>query len=509
MSSGNLPPRNNPGPPAGPPPKTRKELYEQIAQGGKDEVIYEEMVRLGFWGGDKPRPTDPPDEIRRALDLRKRLTELRQSAGRLRNLAQLEIELKKKRMAESRKKREETKQRKLGERAARRAETQDKKKYELRYLGASVSVGLGPGPAGALSQYSARVPTGPDAPPAPAPTTRRTSDTARLSEAQLPVANTAAELARAMGVPLGELRFLAYSREVSTITHYRRFTIPKRTGGERVISAPRARLKKLQHWILEKILAHVPLSPNAHGFVPGRSTVSNATPHLRSAIVINVDLKDFFPTVSYRRVKGLFAKLGYSEEVATVLGLLCSEPEIVETTLDQITYYVARTNRRLPQGAPTSPALTNILCRRLDARIAGYAAKHGYTFTRYADDLTLSTKDKNAKVGSALAFLRRVTAAEGFAVHPEKVRVVRSGGRQEVTGVVVNEKPGVVRAEMRRFRALLYQIEKDGPAGKHWGAGGDVLEAALGFASYVAMVDPAKGNPLRERVIALRAKHRR
>lgn len=500
------PPPNMPGPPQGPAPKTRKELYEQIAQGGKDEVIYEEMVRLGFWEGDKPRPTDPPDEVRRATELRKRLSELRESAGRLRNLAQLEIELKKKRMAESRKKREQTKQKKLGERAARRADTQEKKKYELRYLGPAVSVGLGPGPRGALAQYSSRTPTGPDA---PAPTTRRTSDAARLAATSLPVAHSAAELARVMGVALGELRFLAYSREVSTITHYRRFTIPKRTGGERVISAPRARLKKLQHWILENILGHVPLSPHAHGFVPGKSTVTNATPHLRSAIVINVDLKDFFPTVSYRRVKGLFGKLGYSEEVATVLGLLCSEPEITETSLDGITYYVARTNRRLPQGAPTSPALTNILCRRLDARIAGYAAKHGYTFTRYADDLTLSTKDKAAKVGSALAFLRKVTAAEGFAVHPEKVRVVRSGGRQEVTGVVVNDKPGVVRAELRRFRALLYQIEKDGPAGKHWGAGGDVLEAALGFASYVAMVDPAKGNPLRARVIALRAKHRR
>ncbi len=506
MSNGNLPPRNNPGPMTGQPPKTRKELYEQIARGGKDEVIYEEMVRLGFWGGEKPRPTDPPDEIRRALDLRKRLDELRQNAGRLRNLAQLEIELKKKRMAESRKKRAENKQRKLGERAAKKAETQEKKKYELRYVGERVSVGLGPGPKGALAHYSTRVPTGPDAPP---PTTRRVSDTARLSSTRLPIATTAAELARSMGVSLGELRFLAYSREVSTITHYRRFTIPKRTGGERVISAPRARLKKLQHWVLENILAHVPLHAAAHGFVPGKSTVSNAVPHLQSAIVINVDLKDFFPTVTYRRIKGLFGKLGYSEEVATVLGLLCSEPEITETSLDGITYYVARTGRRLPQGAPTSPALTNILCRRLDARIAGYAAKHGYVFTRYADDLTLSTKDKNAKVGSALAFLRRVAAAEGFAVHPEKVRVVRSGGRQEVTGVVVNEKPGVVRAELRRFRALLYQIEKDGPDGKHWGHGGDVLEAALGFASYVAMVDPAKGNPLRERVVALRAKHRR
>ncbi|MBA3454906.1 MAG: RNA-directed DNA polymerase, partial [Deltaproteobacteria bacterium] len=354
---------------------------------------------------------------------------------------------------------------------------------ELTYLGPRVSGGLGP--------------TG----------DRRTSDGARLSAAGLPVVHTAAELATAAGLALGQLRFLAFAREVSTTTHYRQFTIPKRSGGDRVISAPMARLKKLQHWILEHMLNKLPLAPPAHGFRPGRSTVSNALPHLQSAIVINVDLKEFFPTVTYPRVKGLFRKLGYSEEVSTVLGLVCTEPDIVETVLDGITYYVARGPRRLPQGAPTSPAITNALCRRLDKRIAGFAAKHALTFTRYADDLTLSTKDPAGRVGACLKFLRKVAVDEGFTVHPEKVRVVRTGRRQEVTGVVVNEKPGVVRAELRRFRALLFQIEKDGPAGKKWGTPGtDVLTSALGFASYVAMVDPVKGAALRTQVLALRAR---
>src|SRR6185436_2006127 len=127
--------------------------------------------------------------------------------------------------------------------------------------------------------------------------------------------HTAAELAAAIGVSLGQLRFLAFAREVSTTTHYRRFTIPKRSGGVRVISAPRDRLKRAQHWILEQVLAPIAMADPAHGFVRGRSTVSNATPHVGAATVINVDLKDFFPTVTYPRVKGLFGKLGYSEEV--------------------------------------------------------------------------------------------------------------------------------------------------------------------------------------------------
>jgi retron-type reverse transcriptase len=466
-----------------PPPKNRKELYERIARGGKDEVILEEMVRLGFWP-PAPLPTDPPDEIHRANALRTRLTALRQQASTLKNVAELERDLKKKRLADSKRKREENKQKKLALRAQSKAATQDKKTRDLTYLGPAVSVGLGPTPD------------------------RRVSDAGRLAAGKLPPASTAAELARVMGVTLGRLRYLAFSREVSTTSHYHRFTIPKKTGGVRLISAPHKRLKAVQHWILEKILEPLALPDHAHGFVPGRSTVTNALPHLGAAVVVNVDLKDFFPTVTYRRVKGLFKQIGYSEEVATVLGLVCSEPDITQAELDGITYFVARGPRRLPQGAPTSPAITNLLCRRLDRRVAGWAKKHGFIYTRYADDLTVSSKDKAAPVGRMLAFLRKLVVTEGFAIHPDKVRVVRRGRRQEVTGVVVNERPGVPRDELRKFRALLHHIDKDGPAGKTWGANaGDVLASALGFAAYVSMVDKAKGEALRAKVVALRTKY--
>ena len=467
------------------PPRNRKELYERIARGGKDEVIIDEMVRLGFWPNTQPPPADPPDEVRRMAELRSRLGQLRQQAQRLRNIAQVEQDLKKQRMAESKRHREQVKQKTLGERAAAKAATQQKKTRELTYLGPHVSAGLGPA------------------------ADRRVSQQELLAKHGLPIAHTAAELAAAMNLPLGQLRYLAFAREVSTTTHYHRFTIPKRTGGERLISAPHKKLKAAQHWILEKVLEPLTFAEQAHGFVPGRSTVSNAVPHVGAAVVVNVDLRDFFPTVTYRRIKGMFRKLGYSEEVGTVLALLCSEPDITTTELDGTRYFVARGPRRLPQGAPTSPAITNVLCRKLDRRVAGWAKKHGFTYTRYADDLTVSAKDRGAPVGRMLAFLRYVTADEGFAVHPDKVRVVRSGRRQEVTGVVVNERPGVPRDELRRFRALLFQIEKDGPANKKWGTSSDVLAAALGYASYVAMVDRARGDVLRAKVLALKAKHGR
>ncbi len=131
-----------------------------------------------------------------------------------------------------------------------------------------------------------------------------------------------------------------------------------------------------------------------------------------------------------------------------------------------------------------------------------------FTYTRYADDLTFSSDSATSPaVGQLLRRVRYLIRQEGFEVHPQKTRVLRRGSRQEVTGVVVNDKPGVDRSTLRRFRAVLHQIEKDGPEGKSWGPGADVLASIMGYADFVAMVDPEKGAPLRARARALGKKH--
>jgi retron-type reverse transcriptase len=467
------------------PPRTRKELYERIARGGRDQVILEEMIRLGFWSEQQPGGHDAA-LVARESELRNRLASLREQAGKLVNLAKLAEEAKQQRMAESRKRRLETKQRQLGERAAKRAATKERKTREIVHLGPAVSAGLGPLPD------------------------RLQSDAEALARNDLPALADAGALAAALGISLGQLRFLAFDREVSTVTQYRRFRIPKRTGGERLISAPRQRLKTAQRWILDHLLGALPLSAHAHGFRQGRSIVSNASPHVGAQVVVNIDLRDFFPSVSYRRVKGLFRKLGYAEEVATLLGLLCTEPDTVQTQLDGVTYYVAQGTRHLPQGAPTSPAITNLLCRRLDQRLAGFANKHGLIYTRYADDLTLSAPPASQpQIGAMLAVLAKVAREEGFAVHPDKVSVKRQGRRQEVTGLVVNQRLGVDRDTLRRFRALLHKVAKDGPEGAQWGPSSDLMASLRGFANYVYMVDPEKGRKLRERVQGLASPTRR
>ena len=138
----------------------------------------------------------------------------------------------------------------------------------------------------------------------------------------------------------------------------------------------------------------------------------------------------------------------------------------------------------------------------------GAAAKLGFVYTRYADDLTFSAATADGRTIRQLLWrVRKIIDAEGLKVHPAKTQVMRAHQRQEVTGVVVNKHPSVCRDELKKFRALLFQIEKDGPDGKRWREG-TLFNSIQGYANFVAMVNPAKGNPLQERVAALRRKHK-
>ena len=175
---------------------------------------------------------------------------------------------------------------------------------------------------------------------------QKSLDHARLSAQSLPLIGNAAELARAMGITINELRFLSYQRDVSTISHYQRFAIPKKSGGERIISAPMPRLKRAQYWLLANVLDKVPVTDSAHGFVRQRNILSNALPHVGKKVVVNLDLENFFPSISYPRVKGVYRQLGYSEEVATLCALLSTEAPTAAYDLDGQRYFVKSGRRR-------------------------------------------------------------------------------------------------------------------------------------------------------------------
>jgi retron-type reverse transcriptase len=285
---------------------------------------------------------------------------------------------------------------------------------------------------------------------------------------------------------------------------YTTFTIPKRDGTARSICAPKVQLKWVQRRIHEKILSHIPAHDAAHGFIDGRSIVTNAAPHLGSAVVVKFDLKDFFPTIHYYRVLGFFASLGYSvgnakfgtadksTQVAPVLARLCCY------TPDPKAWGKAH----MPQGAPTSPSLSNLVCRRLDSRLTGLATKLNGVYTRYADDLTFSFKTDDVNLGRFRWWIDQVCHQEGFVVNQHKFRVIRRSQRQVVTGIVVNDSLRVPREERRRFRAILHNCAKLGVASQARG-NPRFKEYLRGFASYLHMVHPEEGTELLEQVSAL------
>ena len=199
-----------------------------------------------------------------------------------------------------------------------------------------------------------------------------------------------------------------------------------------------------------------------------------------------------------------------SGQLSTVLALICSEPDRDEIELDGRTFYVAKSDRRLPQGAPSSPAITNIICRGLDARLTRIAEQLGFRYTRYADDITFSgSGEAVSHIGRALRQIEHVVNHEGFQLHPDKTRVLRRSSRQEVTGLVVNDGISVRRDLLRQFRAVLFQIDRDGPVGKRWGQSSNVMYAIEGFANFIAMVDPEKGATFQDQVAAIHNRYGR
>ncbi len=327
----------------------------------------------------------------------------------------------------------------------------------------------------------------------------RTSDTERLTTSGLPVLATPAELAQALQLTIPQLRWLAFHTDVASRVQYISFSIPKRHGGTRQLSKPHRRLAAAQQWILDNILNRLPVEQAAHGFVRKRNVLTNALPHTRQAVLLNLDLENFFPSITFPRVRSVFRRCGYSGSVATILALLCTESPRKTVLYQGKTYHVATGKRGLPQGACTSPALANQVARRLDKRLSGLATKLNASYTRYADDLTFSGNDElRGRTGYTLARIRHLVAAEGFAVNENKTRVLRRNTAQIVTGLVVNEKPRLPRKQLKRLRAILHRARTEGLSKQNRENRPDFRQWLEGMIAYVNMVQPELGIKLHE-----------
>lgn len=237
------------------------------------------------------------------------------------------------------------------------------------------------------------------------------------------------ELARRLDVPLERLEAVQ--------PKYREFTIPKRSGGRRRITAPDKKLKQLQRRILRRLLARLRSHPGATGFERGQSFVTNAGRHQGQAIVIRFDIVDFFPSISEERVKKYFRRIGWNRKATRLLVRL-------------VTWQGS-----LPQGAPTSPRLSNLVNYRLDSRISVLAKHFDAVYTRYADDITLSLPTDQCNIRPLIGGVMAILRDEGYVAHQrKKFSVLRRHHRQKVTGLVVNDRVQLPRQTRRWLRAV-------------------------------------------------------
>ncbi len=307
-----------------------------------------------------------------------------------------------------------------------------------------------------------------------------------------------AALARLFDLDHGELAWFADVRGwertcAPRLRHYTWTTVPKRDGA-RLLAAPKSRLKEIQRRLLRHVLAPIPVHAAAHGGVAGCSVRTALEPHAAATVVIRMDLTAFFASIPAGRVWGILRVAGLPEAVAhTATGLLTTVAPLAVSTDPRL-----RTPH-LPQGAPTSPQLANLVAYSLDRRLAGLAERYGASYTRYVDDLTFSGGPSLRTARSRfVALVDSIVRDEGFAVNDRKTVVLGDAGRQQVLGAVVNAHPAVPRAERDALRATLHNCVTRG-----WPSQAHGLERAafrahlLGRIAWVGSLHPAHGERLR------------
>lgn len=324
-------------------------------------------------------------------------------------------------------------------------------------------------------------------------------DPEALAAKGLPVLSSFTDVADALELTPEILQWLTYERGADTTDHYTRFAIPKRGGGRRLISTPKPVMRAAQQWVRTNVLVPLPVSEYAAAFRPGKSIADNARLHSGKACVIRLDLRDFFGTVTFHRIRGFFESLGYNPGVASVLALICTDAPRSRVTLDGTTQMVIVGDRSLPQGACTSPDLANLITIGLDARIGGLARKFGYTYTRYADDLVLSTVNEEIFAAGVISAVSRVCRDEGFQVNQRKTRIMRVPNRQLVTGLLVNDGVRLTRTDLRRVRAFLHRCETSGLENVSAEIGKDARAVAHGYFAYIFMITPGVAMKLLEK----------
>ena len=261
------------------------------------------------------------------------------------------------------------------------------------------------------------------------------SNSVILKTLGVPIINDFNHLAEQLSLSTGLLYFLTYQKKYC----YTRKEIPKKDGTTRILYIPRLDLKVVQRWILKEILEKINVSQQAMAFVPKINGLKrNAEYHKNNIFILQMDLKNFFDSIREDRIFHLFCNIGYNKDVSAILTNLC-------------TY-----NKKLPQGAVTSPYLANLSTYHLDARLSGLCSRKDIVYTRYADDLCFSSNDRT-KLNRIEKFVRYIIKDEGLNLNKRKTRYLSNDVKKTVTGITINnEEIHADKHFKRKIRAMIF-----------------------------------------------------
>ena len=335
-------------------------------------------------------------------------------------------------------------------------------------------------------------------------------DSATIRSLGLPEIEHLDQLAQVLQIDRNQLVWLAARPAFSenTDAHYTLKAIPKKAGGRRLLMVPLPLLKRAQQRLLAELVRKLPVHEAAHGFRVQRNTLTGASIHVGKDVVIGLDIADFFPSFTFRRVSGYFRSRGYGRGISVALANLTTNRLLDTITKDGKRWKYPKRNAFpelfehpphpiLPQGAPTSPGIANAICWRMDKRLAALALKFGGYYTRYADDLTFSGFGDMARGAERLIKLvRKIVETEGLALNEKKTRVMRQGRQQRVTGVVVNDQTNVSRRDFDRLKAILHNCIKHGPHGQNRENVPDFEQHLRGRIAHVSHIGPERGRKL-------------
>ncbi|MBD3350320.1 MAG: hypothetical protein GF364_02435 [Candidatus Lokiarchaeota archaeon] len=252
--------------------------------------------------------------------------------------------------------------------------------------------------------------------------------------------------------------------QISLHKSYIEKKIPKRKGGYRTLHIPYPKLKRIQVWIKEEILDKLPALQCATGFIKNKSTKNNAKPHCQKKLIIKMDLMDFFPSIKFWQIYRIFRSLRYIHEISIVLTYLCTVPLAKHITHkgNQKEYFLETSFRFLPQGAPTSPGLSNLVLIEADKELQNLTKSLNMSYTRYADDLTFSVNDSEFKIRPFIQKVFNIVRKHHFWVNKKKIKILRPYMQQRVTGLVVNKEVHIPRSYYMRIRGILHKLENYG-----------------------------------------------